>query len=234
MKRLYSIILLILSVVLANAQGSGFGYMIDLGGSTFSQATTEYNQVIRSIAQNGFIRIHSPSGYNALQLMVGYKKERIPFRNYSDFLSADGNRMLQYNTDAQLRREAWKFCVIHQLQYGQMPGKFMYSINTGLFYEHTTRLTRNENNGDITYYLHNELVPNNLGFILGAEVRFEWFTIGYKMEKLFRDVLNHDYILSQELNLTNSTELRGIRLNPWMHYLCLGFNIDFFQRRKSK
>ena len=62
-----------------------------------------------------------------------------------------------------------------------------------------------------------------------AEVRFGWFTIGYKLEKLFWDVLDHDFILSQELNTNNSSELRGLRLNPWMNYLYLGINIDFFE-----
>jgi len=232
MKRLYSILILIVIVVSANAQGSGFGYLIDFGGSTFSQASSEYDQGIRSITQNGFIRFHNASGNNALQFMIGYKRENIPFQNYSDFLSPDGNEMMQYNTDARLRREAWKVCVINQLQFGRKPGKLMYSFNSGLFYEHTTNLTRNDYNGDWTYDLQDELVPNNLGIILGAEVRIGWFTIGYKMEKLFWDVLDHDYILSQELNLTNSSELRGLKLNPCMNYLYLGFNIDFFSKEE--
>ncbi|MBA7577553.1 hypothetical protein ES708_19406 [subsurface metagenome] len=73
-----------------------------------------------------------------------------------------------------------------------------------------------------------EINRDNLGIILGSEIRFAWFTLGFKYEKLLRDVLNHDYILSQDLNLENSTELRGLKLNPGMAYLYLGVNIDFF------
>ena len=229
MKRLFNIVVLMLSVVFANAQGSGFGYMIDFGGSTFSQASPEYDQLMRGITHNGFVRIHDASGYEAVQIMIGYKRETIPFQNYSDFLSPNGNGMMQYDVDAKLKREAWKLCVINQLQFGRKPGKLMYSFNSGLFFEHTISLTRYGDNSDWTYNLQDELVHNNLGLILGAEVRFGWFTIGYKLEKLFWDVLDHDFILSQELNTNNSSELRGLRLNPWMNYLYLGINIDFFE-----
>ncbi len=231
MKQLSILFILLVITLSASAQGSGFGYMVDFGGSTFSQATSEYDQVIRSITQNGFIRFHSASGYNALQLMIGYKKENIPFQNFSDFLASDGNEMMQYNTDAELNREAWRICMINQFQFGRKPGRLMYSFNTGLFYERTIQATRNDYNGDWTYDLQQEIVPHNLGMILGAEVRFNWFTIGYKIEKLFWDVLDHDYILSQELNLSNSSELRGLKLNPWMNYLYLGFNIDFYSEK---
>ena len=232
MRRLTLIFLLFAAIVATNAQGSGFGYLIDMGGSSFSQASPEYNQAIGSITQNGFIRFHSASGYNAMQFMVGYKKENIPFQNYSDFLSPDGTGMMQYNSDAQIRREAWKFCVINQLQFGRRPGKLMFSLNTGLFYEHTANATRNGFNGDWTYDLEEEIRFSNLGCILGAEVRFGWFTVGYKIEKLFWDVLDHDYIINQELNLSNSSELRGLKLNPWMNYLCLGINLDFFKEKE--
>jgi hypothetical protein len=229
MTHILLILILSVAVISSNAQGTGIGYMIDIGGSSFSQISPEYNQGIGSITQNGFVRFHDASGHNALQLMVGYKKEHTFFQNYSDFLSSDGTEMLQYNTDAQIRREAWKICIIDQWQFGRQPGKLMYSLNTGLFYEQTRNATRNDINGDWTYDLQEEIRPANLGCILGAEVRFDWFTIGYKMEKLFWDILDHDYIIGEELNFSNSSELRGLKLNPWMHYLCLGVNLDFFK-----
>ena len=234
MKTLIIALFLFATPVLAceKGTGSGFGYLVDFGGSTFSQASPDYNQSIGSITQNGFIRFHNESGHNAVQFMVGYKKESIFFQNYSDFLSPDGSEMLEFNTDALLKREAWKFSFINQMQFGQKPGKLMCSVNTGLFYEHTVKASRNGNNGDWSYDLKNEIIPNNLGCILGAEIRFGWFTLGYKVEKLFWDVLDHDYILGQELNLSNSSELRGLKLNPWMNYIYLGFNIDFFSGRE--
>ncbi len=234
MKRIIIIWVLFISAVSVKAQGSGFGYMADFGGSTFSQPTAEYDQVIRSFAHNGFIRFHSASGYNALQFLVGYKSETVPFQNFSDFLSPDGNEMMKYNTDAQIKRKTWKFGLINQLQFVRKPGKLMYSFNSGLFYERTVKATRNDYNGDWTYDLEQEIIPHNLGLILGAELRFGWFTIGYKMEKLFWDVLDHDYILTQDLNMSNSSELRGLKLNPWMNYLYLGVNIDFFSEKEEE
>ncbi|MBA7527627.1 hypothetical protein ES705_19803 [subsurface metagenome] len=227
MKRILQLVCLIAISVPSLGQGSGVGYILDIGWSNKSQSTPVYYQSIRTITHNGFIRFHNGKGNNALQLMAGYRMDTISFQNFSQFLGPDGTSMMQYNSNAFIRRDAWKFGVINQFQFGR-PGRIIFSLNTGMFYERTIRATRYGYEDGWNYKLNMEINRDNLGIILGSEIRFAWFTLGFKYEKLLRDVLNHDYILSQDLNLENSTELRGLKLNPGMAYLYLGVNIDFF------
>ena len=109
----------------------------------------------------------------------------------------------------------------------------MFALNAGGFYEHTIKGSCFDYHEGWRYDLDHELNTHNLGIFLGAEMRFAWFTIGCRAEKLFRDMLNHDYILSQELSLDNSSELRGLKLNPVMGFIYLGINLDFFNDNKE-
>ena len=230
MRAILTTLFLLVGSICMNGQGSGFGYLMDVGGSAFSQSTFEYDQMIRSVTHNGFIRFHNESGHLATQLMLGYRTDKAFFQNFSDFLGADDVTMEEYNSDALIERYAWKFGLIEQLQFGRHPGRFIFSLNPGLFYEYTVQAFREGNYDGISYQLYDEINPHNLGYTLGFELRFRWITFGYKAEQLFRDVLDHDYILSQELNVNNSTELRGLKLNPLMHYFYFGINIDFFDK----
>jgi hypothetical protein len=226
-KILLSHVLLVL-VFSASGQGSGIGYMLDIGGSNFSQGNPVYNQSIRTFTHNGFIRFHDRSGKNAVQIVVGYRMDTVSFQNFSSYMSNDG-RLLQFNTDAYLKRSAWRIALVNQKQFGRKPGGLMFSLNAGGFYEHTINGSCYDYSEGWKYDLENELNTHNLGVLLGAEMRFGWFTIGCKMEKSFRDVLNHDYILSQELSSDNSSELRGLKMNPVMGFIYLGLNLDFFK-----
>jgi len=228
MKRILLLTLFVCCGISSFGQGSGLGYQFDFGWSNKSNPSSAYGQSIRTFTHNGFIRFHNASGNNALQFMVGYRRDTIRFRNFSEFLSSDGSSMEQYHTNAMLRRNALKFAAINQFQFGGKPGRIVFSLNTGLFYERTVRATRSSYGDGWRYELNEEINKDNLGMIVGGEIRLFWFTFGFKYEKLFRDVLNHDYILSQELNVNNSTELRGLKLNPGMAYLYLGINLDFF------
>lgn len=211
----------------ASGQGSGLGYMLDIGGSNFSPDNSVYDQTIRTYIHNGFVRFHSRSGKNALQVFFGYRKDTVAFQNNAIFMADDGN-LMQYNSDAYLKRNAWRIGLMNQKQFGRRPGRLMFSINAGGFYEHAINGSCYNHTEGWRYDLDNELNTHNLGVILGAEMRFAWFTIGCKFEKLFRDMLNHDYILSQELSLDNSSELRGLKLNPSMGFIYIGINLDFF------
>ena len=216
----------------ASGQGSGLGYMLDIGGSNFSPDNSNYDQSIRTYIHNGFMRFHSQDGKNAIQISFGYRKDTISFQNHAFFMGSDGN-LNQYNTDAYLKRNAWRIGLLNQKQFGRRPGRMMFAINAGGFYEHAINGSCYNMAEGWKYDLDNELNTHNLGIILGAEMRFAWFTIGCKFEKLFRDMLNHDYILSQELSLDNSTELRGLKLNPAMGFIYLGINLDFFNEHND-
>ncbi len=228
MKKILLLICFVVFSIPSFGQGSGLGYNFDIGWSNYSQSTSAYSQSIRTFTHNGFLRFHNAKGNNATQLSLGYRMDTIYFQNFSQFMGLDGNTLMEYNTNAFLRRNAWKFAVINQFQFGGKPGGIIFSLNTGLFYERTIRARRSSYYDEKRYELDEEINKNNLGVVLGGEMRLWWFTIGFKYEKLFRDVLNHDYILSQELNLENSTELRGLKLNPGMAYIYLGVNLDFF------
>lgn len=210
-------------------QGSGLGYNFEIGWSNYSQPTSAYGQSIRTFTHNGFLRFHNARGNNAIQLNVGYRIDTIYFQNFSQFMGPDGVTLLEYNTNALLSRNAWKFGIVNQFQFGGKPGKVIFSLNAGLFYERSIRARRSSYYDEKRYELDEEINKNNLGIILGGEMRFGWFTFGFKYEKLFMHVLNHDYILGQGLSLENSSELRGLKLNPGMAYIYLGVNLDFFE-----
>ena len=230
MKTLFTAVIISVACLTLNAQGgSGIGYIFDLGGSNWTQPNSDYFQSISTYTHNGFIRFHNTKGTQAFQIMVGYRIDSIRFRNYSSFMAPDGQTMMNYNTDAYIKRNALKVAAINQFQFGRRPGRFMVSLNTGMFYEYAIRASRFSFGDGLRYKLDKELNRNNFGVVLGTEVRFWWFTIGCKYEKLIGDMLNHNYILSQELNLENSSELRGLRLNPGMWFLTLGVNLDFLE-----
>jgi hypothetical protein len=231
MKQIFTAILLSVITITLYGQGAGIGYQLELGGSNFQQPGTDYDQAYYSTLHNAFLRIHNCSGNNALQFMLGYRIDSVSFHNRSEFLAADGVTMSRYNTSAFLKRDAIRFSVVNQMQLGH-PGRIVLAINTGLFTEHTLFAARYGRNNYLSYELDNEINHNMLGGILGFEIRLACFTLAYKYEKLFGDILNHDYILNQEPSLNNSSELRGLVLNPPMHYVCLGINLDFFHKHK--
>jgi hypothetical protein len=202
--------------------------MLDIGGSNFSPDNSYYNQSIRTYIHNGFIRFHNRSGKNAVQISFGYRKDTISFQNHALFMNSNGN-LMQYNTDAFMKRNAWRIGLMNQKQFGRRPGRLMFALNAGGFYEHAIKGSCSAYGEGWKYDLDKELNTHNLGVTIGAEMRFLWFTIGCRMEKLFRDMLNHDYILSQELSVDNSSELRGLKLNPTMGFIYLGVNLDFFK-----
>ncbi len=229
MKRIIGALIVLTCMPIAHGQGVGIGYNFDIGGSGYNIPSGEYNQIAFAMTHNGFIRFHNRKGNNALQFMVGFRYDSLAFRNRSEFLSPDRSTMMQYNTNASIIRNAMKFSVINQTQLGR-PGHVVLSLNTGLFCEHTLKAARHGIDDSRSYALNEEINENAFGGILGLELRLAWFTIGYKYEQLFNDVLDHDYILSQELNLTNSSELRGLVMNPPMHFIYVGINLDFYHR----
>jgi hypothetical protein len=231
MKRVLGIILLLTSGMLVMAQGSGFGYIAEIGGSGYCQSGSGYNQSYYTVTHNGFIRFHSESGHSAFQLMVGFRTDTISFRNNTEYMSADGFTIMRYNSDAFLKRDALKLTALNQWQIGR-PGRVVLAFNAGLYYEHTLRAVRQGYNDSYTYYLDNEIHYDNFGYTVGCEFRLLCFTVGYKYEQLFTDLLNHDYVLSLQPASGNSSELRGLVLNPPMHFIYLGINIDFYDRHK--
>ena len=225
-------VLMVLGPLMVYGQGGGFGYSLDIGGSPWSQDVGAYGQAIGSVTHNVFLRRHSESGFRSFQMMMGYKTEKVSFQNYSTFLSPGGN-LTEFNTDATLSRTALRFAFIEHLQFG-MPGRFVVALNSGLFYERTLFAERYSSWDNIYYTLNQEINPHGIGYIFGIETRFHFVTLGYKIEQSFRDVLDHDYILSQELAIGNSSELRGLMLHPVMHYIYLGVNLDFMWNQGNK
>jgi len=205
MKKHILFVILVLGPLMVYGQGAGFGYSLDMGGSLWSQGVGEYDQAIGSVTHNVFLRRHSESGLRSFQMMMGYKTEKVSFQNYSTFLSSGGT-LAGFNTDATLRRTALRFAMIEQLQFGT-PGRIVVALNTGLFYERTLYAERYSAWDDIYYTLDQEVNPHGFGYIFGIETRFHFVTFGYKIEQSFRDVLDHDYILSQDLAIGNSSEM---------------------------
>jgi hypothetical protein len=228
MRYILSLFVAFLSTTGLLAQGSGLGYFLDLGGGMASNPSMEYDQEIHTRIHNGFIRIHSEDSKRATQFILSLRKDEVRFRNTSDFLAPDNSSMLQYNSDGTLERSAWRFGITRQHQFGSHPDKLCFALNGGMFYEGTLKARRQGYDDGQYYDLFDEVVKHNFGATLGAEFRIYKLTFGYRLEKLFWDVLDHEYILSQELNTTNSTELRGLKMNPFMHYFYIGVQMDFY------
>jgi hypothetical protein len=228
MKQILLFVLIVpLFVVKLNGQG-GFGYTLDISKKNNFNVGQGYNQSMETIQHSFFFRLHNSKGTKATQFQFSYREDSIEFSNYSDFLETDGVTLSNYNAEAYLKRTAWKLGVITQHQMGQNLERFVFAFNYGLFYEYTYRVTRNGYSDGLCYNLDNGINRHNLVFTIGTEMRFHWFTVGYKWEKMFFDVLNHDYINNQSLAIGNSSELRGMRIDPGMHFIYLGINFDFY------
>lgn len=214
-------------MVKLSAQG-GFGYTLDVSERNNFRIGQGYDQSIQTIQHSFFFRSHNSKGTKASQFQFSYREDSITFSNYAQYLELDGQTLNNYNVEAFLKRYAWKFGIITQHQFGGNLDKFVFAINYGLHYEFTSRMTRNGLNDGRFYDLDNEINRHNLIFSFGTEMRFSWVTVGYKWEKMFFDVLNHDYINSLPLTPDNSSELRGMRIDAGMHFLYFGFNFDFY------
>lgn len=231
MKRNILILLLMLVPLILSAQGRGIGYTLDMGGSLWSQSTSAYDQTIGSVTHNGFIRKHNKAGTRAFQFSVSYKTEQTHFGNVSTFLKPEGIELMNYNTDAWIDRTAWRVGMSEHFQFCGKPGKALLSVYPGIFYEGTTRINRYSDYDSYNYPLEDMIHISNLGYSLGVEIRLYFVTFGYKMEKLARDVLDHDAILDQELGPGNGSELRGLYMNPLMQYFYVGINLDYYRNR---
>ncbi len=214
---------------IALAQASGIGYYLGIGGCYSGSASGFFSQEITSISHNGFIRFHSKNTLWATQFVGSYRRDFISYQNFSEFIGSNSTEVLRYNTDAQIDRSAWRITVVEQLQLGSDKSRFCVALNPGLFYERTLQASRSSEYDSYSYDLRNEINPNGVGWTLGAEVRFHWLTLGYKVEQQFTSVLNHDYLLSQPQELGTSSELRSLVLNPAMNYVFVGINLDFYE-----
>lgn len=227
MKQALLFIIFSLSAATLNAQG-GLGFSMDISEKNNFDIGQGYEQSMETVQLNFFFRTHNNTGSKASQFQFSYREDSITFSNYSSYLETDGKTLSNYNVDAYLKREAWKFGVITQHQLRLNHKRLVGAFNYGFFYEYTSKVKRHGFSDGFNYELDNEINRHNFIFALGAELRFSWFTVGYKWEKMFFDVLNHDYINSQTLTVGNSSELRGVRIDPGMHFLVLGFNLDFY------
>lgn len=217
-----------LFMVKLNGQGGGFGYTLDISEKNNFKVGQGYNQSMETVQHSFFFRTHNNNGTKATQFQFSYRIDSINFSNHSDFLETDGVTFNNFDVDAYLKRHAWKFGIITQHQMGKNLDRFVAAFNYGLFYEYTSRVTRHGLSDEASYDLENELNRHNLVFTIGTEMRFNWFTVGYKWEKMFFDVLNHEYINNQPITIGNSSELRGMRIDGGMHFLYLGINFDFY------
>ncbi len=213
---------------ICNAQGYGLGYNFHVGWQNYTEVGEDYSQRRFSIIHEGLFRIHNPSGSNSVQFGMGFRSDYIPFTNESQFLDHDGITISRYNTDAVLYRKAWRMSLTDNIQFGGMPGKSLMALTGGIFMETTLDMQRREHGSEFVYDLEDEIRPVIAGIILGAEVRMRWITFGYKFEKSFCDILDHDYINSLRLRRDNSSELRGLRLGTSMSILYVGIALDFF------
>lgn len=211
-----------------NAQGIGLGYNFNMGWQNYTETGVDYSQERFSVMHEGFFRIHDATGLNSVQFGMGFRSDYIPFTNTSQFLDYDGITINRYQTDAVLHRKAWRLSISDNLQFGVKPGNKLIVLSGGLYMEHTLDIYRTGPEGEYGYTLKDEIRPLITGVMFRAEVRLHWLTFGYKYDKSFSDIIDHDYINSLRLRTDNSSELRGLRLGTSMSMLYVGIALDFF------
>ena len=228
MKRLVFIYLFLPLAMLANGQGAGFGFQFDFGYKGNFDVGEGYDQQMQTFGHSFYIRWFSNNGRKAHQLVSGVRVDSIGFKNNSFYYDPASESLGNYNVDAYLKRVAWRFGYMEHLQFLGTPGKFCVSWNYGMFYEFTSQMKRRSNTDFYAYNLYSEQNRHNLIFATGIEARVWWFTVGYKWEHMFFDMINHEYIKQQPQVPGNGSELRGLKLSPSMSFFYMVINFDFY------
>lgn len=226
-------IILLTSSLLLNGQGAGFGYEMAFGYKGNFDVGEGYSQSMQSTQHNFFVRWHSNEGKRGHQIVTGLRLDSIGFTNEVAYKNAYTLEMVKPTTDAYLKRIAWRFGYVNHYQFIGKPGGFVIAANYGLFYEFTSQMKRTSIYDNLEYKLYSEQNRHNLVGGLGVEMRFWYFTMGYRYEHMFFDMLNHDYIKTKPLTPENSSELRGMKLRPSMSYFYMVFNFDFFNSNSA-
>ena len=212
----------------AKTQGMGIGYNFNLGWQNYIETGDDYSQQRYMMMHEAYVRYHNITGQNSVQIGVGIRKDNISFSNFSQFLDHDGITIDRYYNEGTIDRFAWRFSLSDNLQFGGKPGGLLLALSGGMYLEYTFEMVRNDLEGDYEYTLNDEIYPFNPGIMLGIETRMKWLTFGYRFEKPFMDMLDHDYINSLRLRTDNSTELRGLRLGASTSVFYIGISLDFF------
>lgn len=228
MKSTLLTLMILTSTLILNGQGAGFGYQIDFGHKNNFDVGEGYSQSMQTTGHSFFVRWHTKQGRRAHQFVNGLRIDSIGFVNKEEYLLDDMKTFQSYNSDAYLKRIAWRFGYMTHRQFAGEPGKFVLSFNYGLFYEFTSQMKRQSINDNMEYKLYSEQNRHNLVGAIGFEARFWYFTLGYKYEQFFFDMINHDYVKNIPMNPSNSSELRSVKLKPSMSLFYIVFNFDFY------
>jgi hypothetical protein len=212
----------------AFGQGAGFGFQMDFGHKNNFQLPAGYDQQMLSFQTGGFVRWFSNGGRHGHQLYTGLRIDSIGFKNHTPYMNQETNTLENYNVDAYLKRVAWRMSYSKHHHFFGRPGSFTMAFNYGLAYEFTSQMKRKSEYDNLEYKLYSEQNRHNLIFTAGIEARFWHFTVGYKIEHMFFDMINHDYLKTQPYHAGNSSELNGVRLSPTMSFFYMAFHFDFF------
>lgn len=223
MIKIISSLILVLTCLIGFGQDIGLGYVFDYGSEFNPKIGTDfYSQKTQSKVHSVFIRFDSYYGLNGIQLQVGYKRDSIGFTNTSEYLAFENNEIINFNSEAFIIRESLKFAVIDHIQFGD-PDDFVFSINAGIFYEQSLSATKYIEG--VKYKLKEEINTGCFGAIIGIELRaFGFLVVGAKYEKIFNDILNHDYINDLVPQSNNGSEMRGLRLDSQYATVYIGVN----------
>lgn len=228
MKRiLLPTILYFIVAVVANAQSFGIGFKAGGGDRDEFRIGNGYSQHVESMQRDFFIRFIKNDGKEATQLHLIFQSDSIAFTNTNSFMNANGTTLYKYNVDARLSHEAIKFGMVKQYEWNIGKSRFRYGFNYGFFWEFTTSMVRQSEYDHTNYTLDDEIRASRLSFVTGAEIHYRCFTLGYKFERPFKDLIDHGYINSLQLSADNSSELRGLRLDQGLSYMFIGLCFDF-------
>ncbi|MCG8699869.1 MAG: hypothetical protein MI922_17575, partial [Bacteroidales bacterium] len=193
-----------------------YGYDVE------SKIGNGYSQSISSYQHTHFIRIYEENKHVTNILWIGLRRDTIKFTNTSPYL--DEYQQLQYfDVDARLVRHAFRTGYAKQYIIGRKPYRRGLGLAGGVFYEGSLKMERI--GSDRTYTLYSEQLRHNIGLQLKAELKFRWFCIGYKYEKLLFDMLNREKIKDTPVQPNNASELRGLNLSPEMSFVYFGLYI---------
>lgn len=214
--------------IILSAQGAEFGYMFEIGDKSNFRIGQGYNQYIESEQHNLYLKFHKKEKKTSIQWILGFRKDSVYYSNYANYYSTENNSVEQYHNQGYFIRNAMRFEFSKFRNFGNPEKHFRLSAHYGLFYDATIFARRvSLNNTDTFYELKDVLRPRSLGFNSGIEASYRIFSIGCKLEKPFTDLINHEYIKSQTKNVTNASELQGLRLDSWRTYIYAGIHVNF-------
>ena len=224
MRNIYVLFLLslMISSLQLSAKNSSIGFRLGGGLTEYSTSNGYYTQEMNTDLFSVYFKFYSPDKNHGHNFVFASRNDEIQFTNIAPFYNTETNSMDVFNGNGKLNRKSLRMGYEHQFLFGERPHKFGLGILIGTFYEVTPKVTRTNEDNEQEFTLYDEVNRHNLGLNMGIEGYLGMFTMSFRFENLFFDILDRKHINSLPLTHNSSAELRGLNFKHGMGVFTIG------------